>query len=60
MCVCTQIYMSVCACKTNEEGVKRLISHYGEQWLNKAVDRREKQLEKRSEYRLLRCSIRCV
>ncbi len=52
MCVCTQIYiMSVCvlACKTNEkvlDGVKRLISHYGEQRMNKAADRRETIREK--------------
>lgn len=28
------------------DSAKRLISHYGEQWMNKAVDRRQKQLEK--------------
>lgn len=27
------------------DGMKRLISHYVEQWMNKAVDRKEKQLE---------------
>jgi len=51
VCVHRYINKSVCVCVRARrmrkvlDGVKRLISHYGEQWLNEAVDRREKQLE---------------
>lgn len=50
MCVCTQIYMRgmyVCSRQMRKvlDGVERLISHYVEQWMNKAGGRRGKQLE---------------
>lgn len=47
MCVCTQIYTRLHARQMRKvlDGVKRLISHYGDAWKKEAADRRRGRLE---------------
>lgn len=60
MCLYTDIYECMRARQMRKvlDGVKRLISHYAEQWRNKASDRRWKTIRERKS-RDSRCVCVC-